>query len=88
MVRANNSTPRLKYKIGTVAQGQYSGIEDGRAFYQQDFVTPSGIFKEVQFDSIGLEDLKLCLDIVEEDVPIRAGNYAREASRRGKKWRQ
>lgn len=81
IVKANNSTPPLKYKIGTVVQGNYRGFDnkkDVEPFVQQDFITPSGIFKEVQFDSFGVEDLKLCLDIVVEARPIRAGNYVQK----------
>ncbi len=80
VVKANNSTPPLKYKIGTVVQGDYHGFEgkDTSPFTQHDFITPSGIFKEVQFDSFGVEDLKLCLDIVDAARPIKAGNYAQK----------
>lgn len=77
VVRAYNSTPPLRYKIGTVVQGHYSGVEDGRPFSQQDFVSPSGTLKEVQFDSKGVEDLKFCLDIIEDARPIKAGKLHR-----------
>ncbi len=86
VARATNITPPLKYKIGTVVQGHYRGLIDGKTFTQRDFITPSGLFKEVQFDSYGIDDLKFCLEVVEHARPINAGNFARKKVPRDHKW--
>jgi hypothetical protein len=76
-----------RYRIGSIAQGGYVGIDEGRRFYQRDFLTPSGIFKQVKFVLTGKTGLLDCVKKLER-VPISSGRYAREASARAKKFRQ
>lgn len=76
-IKANNVIPHLRYNIGSVAQGRFNGVENGRPFSQIDFITPSGVFKEVQFIASGNDDIKQYFNIVEEAGVIKAGRYVR-----------
>jgi hypothetical protein len=75
------------YLIGPIAHDDYSGIDGGQQFYQRSFFTPSGIFKQIKFVLAERQDLSTCVRVL-QNIPLAAGRYAREASARGKKYRQ
>jgi hypothetical protein len=77
-----------KYRIGPIAHDDYVGLDNGRRFYQRAFFTPSGIFKQVTFILGENRDLSACVMQLGSSFSISAGRYAREASKRAKKYRQ
>ena len=78
----------VQYKIGQSAHDSYSGIDSGVAFYQRSFITPSGVFKQVSFFKEEAKPWTEYVKDMREDITIKPGNYAREASRRAKLLRQ
>lgn len=84
----------IKYKIGPIAHDHYSGIDNGKRFNQRSWLKPSGRFHQVNIvipepkQSEAPKQLEDCVLDLKRDFLVEPGNFAREASKRAKRFIQ